>query len=87
MKSISIIKDLSFNLYGTDGCHLCEIAEDLCKQVFTAQQYCYVDIIDSVQLIELYSISIPVLEHLTSGNTLFWPFDLQQLQEFIRGTN
>lgn len=77
----------TYHLYGTDGCHLCELAEHLCQQLLTKKQYRYVDIIDSPELLELYRISIPVLERLTDGKTLNWPFDLQQLQEFIRGTN
>lgn len=78
---------IKYYLYGTDGCHLCELAEQLCVQVLSNDEYSYVDIIDSPSLIERYSISIPVLERLTDGNTLYWPFDLQKLQEFIRGTN
>ncbi len=81
------ITQLQFNLYGTSGCHLCELAEDLLTQVLTSQQYRYVDIVDSEELIELYSISIPVLERLDNSTKLFWPFDLQQIQEFIRGIN
>ncbi|WP_371372287.1 glutaredoxin family protein [Thalassotalea aquiviva] len=76
-----------YHLYGTQGCHLCELAEQLCNQVLATEEYKYLDIVDSPKLVELYSISIPVLERLDNGNTLFWPFNLEQLQEFICGTD
>ncbi|TRX56799.1 glutaredoxin family protein [Thalassomonas sp. M1454] len=82
-----IEQQISYNLYGTEGCHLCELALELCKQAEIGTQCSYIDIIDSPTLVELYRISIPVLERLDNNQTLFWPFDLQQLQEFICGTN
>ncbi len=76
-----------YHLYGTDGCHLCEDAEQLCIQLLGSNNYKYVDIIDDETLLELFRISIPVLEKLSDGSTLYWPFDLPQLQEFICGTD
>jgi hypothetical protein len=37
---------------------------------------------DSEQLIELYQTSIPVVES-HQGKKLFWPFDAEQLAQFI----
>ncbi|OUS32810.1 hypothetical protein A9Q98_00565 [Thalassotalea sp. 42_200_T64] len=81
------MKKAIYNLYGTEGCYLCELAEALCVQLINNDNYQYVDIIDDTKLVELYSTSIPVLEHLPTNLALYWPFDLQQLQEFICGTN
>ncbi|WNC66834.1 glutaredoxin family protein [Thalassotalea nanhaiensis] len=78
---------IQYNLYGTDGCHLCEIAEQLCKNLISEDNIAYVDIINEPKLVELYSTSIPVLEHLHSNMALYWPFNEEQLQEFISGTN
>ncbi|PKH01503.1 thioredoxin family protein [Psychromonas sp. MB-3u-54] len=69
-----------FLLYFTDGCHLCDDAQRLLQQ--TSVSYSKVDIIDDPQLVSLYGYSIPVIES-DNGNTLNWPFDLQQLNDFI----
>ncbi|NMP15263.1 glutaredoxin family protein [Thalassotalea sp. Y01] len=76
-----------YALYGTEGCHLCDDAQALCDMVLSNQGYRLVDIVDDEKLVELYATSIPVLEHLPSHVALYWPFDFQQLQEFIRGTD
>lgn len=81
------MKNVIYHLYGTQGCHLCDLAQALCEQVITPVQIELVDIIDDQHLVELYSTTIPVLAHLSSNTALYWPFDLQQLKEFIRGTN
>lgn len=81
------MNDKIYQLYGTDGCHLCDLAQALCEQVIKPEVIEYVDIIDQQKLIDLYSTAIPVLEHLPSNMALYWPFDLQQLEEFICGTN
>ncbi|MFQ3176029.1 MAG: glutaredoxin [Psychromonas sp.] len=69
-----------FLLYFTDGCHLCDDAQRLLQQ--TSVSYSKVDIIDDPQLVSLYGYSIPVIES-DNGNTINWPFDLQQLNDFI----
>ncbi|TYK66221.1 glutaredoxin family protein [Colwellia echini] len=83
-----------FNLYGSEGCHLCEQALALCLLVIASEQLTQVDIIDIERveheektLVELYGVHIPVLEKLeqdSSANTkLFWPFTQAQLVTFI----
>ncbi|MFT6925759.1 MAG: glutaredoxin [Psychromonas sp.] len=67
-------------LYFTDGCHLCDDAQRLLQQ--TSVSYSKVDIIDDPQLVALYGYSIPVIQS-ENGNTINWPFDLQQLNDFI----
>ncbi|WP_068546414.1 glutaredoxin family protein [Thalassotalea crassostreae] len=81
------MENVIYNLYGTEGCHLCDDAELLCQQLLNKDDYRNVDIVSDDTLVELYSTSIPVLEHIESHTALYWPFNLQQLQEFIRGTN
>lgn len=74
------MNDSHFLLYFTDGCHLCDDAEKILKQ--TTIFYSKVDIIYDPQLVALYGNSIPVLQS-ASGNTINWPFNLQQLNDFI----
>ncbi|MBU76253.1 glutaredoxin family protein [Pseudoalteromonas sp. SSMSWG5] len=70
----------SFTLYHTDGCHLCEMADELL--VAANVSFAAKDIMDSEQLIALYQTSIPVVEA-HQGEKLFWPFDAQRLAQFI----
>lgn len=64
-------------LYGTQGCHLCDIAEELLKQAEVARplQWRYVDIALEARLVERYGVRIPVLAS-DSGQELGWPFSL-----------
>jgi hypothetical protein len=69
-----------FILFGTEGCHLCEEAEELLVAAgldFTSQ-----DIMTSEQWQADYGLSIPVLWHAQSQNQLNWPFDSLQLKAF-----
>lgn len=83
-----------YNLYGSDGCHLCEQALTLCLTVLSVEQLSQIDIIEqeSVEhetqtLFELYGVHIPVLEKLaqkSSENTkLFWPFTQAQVTQLV----
>lgn len=72
-----------YNLYSSEGCHLCEEALALCERVIPLSDINIVDIVEDEKLVELYGISIPVLEHIESDNKLFWPFtqnDITQLK-------
>ncbi len=73
-------------LYGTSGCHLCEVATAIVDAVLKAEQVCVreVDIADDDQLVDLYGVRIPVLKDLSSGLELGWPFDAQQLFDFVQ---
>ena len=68
-------------LFGTDGCHLCEEAEQLLTEA--GLDFATQDIIESEHLQQRYGLLIPVLLHIPSQQTLNWPFDSQSLQEFI----
>ena len=85
-----------YNLYGSEGCHLCEQALSLCLQVISEQQLKQIDIVDqptvaheSKSLVELSGVHIPVIEKLNPENSalnkkLFWPFTLEQLTQLTQ---
>lgn len=72
--------DSPLRLYFTDGCHLCDKAVTLLQQ--TNSGYTKIDIIHDQKLVDLYAYLIPVLQDV-QGNCLNWPFNLQQLNDFI----
>ena len=74
---------VKFKLYGTLGCHLCDDALALCLAVMPATDISVIDIIDDEQLLELYRMSIPVLERLVDQEKLFWPFEQKQILELV----
>lgn len=67
-------------LFGTLGCHLCEEAEAV-LQPFVAQGLLVelLDIIDSVDWLERYALTIPVLRRVDNGEELHWPFNEQDV--------
>ena len=71
-------------LFGTLGCHLCEEAEQV-LQPFVAQGLVVelLDIIDSPEWLERYSLSIPVLRRVDNGQELHWPFDQQAVLQLL----
>ena len=77
-----------FNLYSTDGCHLCEQALALISQVNPNIKVTVLDIMDDPKWLEAYQIRIPVLESTPSATNdpkpqLDWPFDAAQLTDFF----
>jgi hypothetical protein len=77
-----------FNLYSSEGCHLCEQALVLIGNVIPDHQIEVIDIIDNElegaqSLVELYGVHIPVLERLSDNTKLFWPFEQSQVVELI----
>ncbi len=70
-----------FLLFGTEGCHLCEDAEQLLTDAGIAFESR--DIMDDEEWQQKYGLLIPVLRHVESQRQLNWPFDSRQLQEFI----
>jgi hypothetical protein len=67
-------------LFGTEGCHLCEEAENLvvCAGLKVEKR----DIMDDEDWQQRYGIRIPVLLYRSRGLELCWPFSLEQLQQF-----
>lgn len=85
-----------YNLYGSEGCHLCEQALAICLTILSTEQLNLIDIVDQERvdheaktLIELYGVHIPVIEKLnpdspTTNQKLFWPFTLEQLTQLTQ---
>ncbi|MBV4454609.1 MULTISPECIES: glutaredoxin family protein [Pseudomonas] len=72
-------------LYGTLGCHLCEIAEaEVMPLVEHGLLVELVDITDPDDLTEVYGLRIPVLRRVDTGAELDWPFDTEQVVAFLR---
>ena len=70
-------------LYHTDGCHLCEQAEQLITEVLCdTSELLLIDIMTDEQLIAEYQITIPVLKS-EKGEQLFWPFTLNSVRKFL----
>jgi len=70
-------------LYGTEGCHLCHLAQDLLRT--TQQAWQDIDIIDDDALLARYETRIPVLQQ--GDRELDWPFTLAELQAFLAMPN
>ncbi|MFQ6571713.1 glutaredoxin family protein [Pseudomonas sp. UM16] len=71
-------------LFGTLGCHLCEVAEALLMPfVEHGLLVELVDIADDESMLERYSLRIPVLRRCDSGAELNWPFDAEQVVTFL----
>ncbi|CAN2983111.1 MULTISPECIES: glutaredoxin family protein [Pseudomonas] len=72
-------------LFGTLGCHLCEIAEaEVMPLVERGLLVELVDITDPQDLTDVYGLRIPVLRRTDTGAELDWPFDTEQLVAFLR---
>jgi hypothetical protein len=76
----------AFNLYSTDGCHLCEQAAEMLVAAQLSTQVMVVDIVDDDALVEAYGIRIPVVKNIQLGTELGWPFEPEQLVEFLTDT-
>lgn len=72
-------------LYGTDGCHLCDQAYELMMPAIAQKRITvtHSDILDDPALEERYGIHIPVIQDAASLRELGWPFDLDQLENFL----
>ncbi|OZB20605.1 MAG: glutaredoxin [Pseudomonas sp. 34-62-33] len=74
-------------LFGTLGCHLCEVAEALLMPfVENGLLVELIDIAEHEGIVEQYGLRIPVLRRCDTGDTgseLNWPFDAEQVVEFL----
>ena len=72
-------------LLGTVGCHLCEVAEGVLMPLVYEDGLLVelVDIADSEEMVEAYSLRIPVLRRVDTGAELDWPFDIDQVVHFL----
>ena len=72
-------------LFGTLGCHLCELAEEVLMPLVEHGLMVELDdIADSEALFETYGLSIPVLRRVDTGAELGWPFDAEQVVNFLQ---
>ena len=71
-------------LYGTSGCHLGELAEQQLLP-WLEQGWCVelIDIADDDNLAERFALLIPVVERVSDGALLCWPFGQPDLQQFL----
>lgn len=84
-----------FILYGTVGCHLCELAEAQLAELLAALQSAEfaaiesveiecIDIGDDDELLIRYGESIPVLRRLIDNAEINWPFEDAGLRAFLQ---
>ena len=72
-------------LFGTAGCHLCEVALELLHATLNPEYFDIweIDIADSDTMIEQYGVRIPVLRRDQDGTELNWPFGVDELIGFL----
>lgn len=77
--------NLMWTLYGTDCCHLCELADDMLTTFANAHdivwQHVDISALEEAQMQELSS-QIPVL--VTDDTRLGWPFSLADLDALYK---
>ena len=72
-------------LFGTLGCHLCEVAEALLMPfVEHGLLVELVDIAEREDWVEQYGLRIPVLRRSDTGSERNWPFEAEQVASFLR---
>lgn len=71
--------------YTTAGCHLCDVARQVYESTLNPDYFTVevVEIADHDHLIERYGTRIPVLKRKLTDTELGWPFDQQQLMDFL----
>ncbi|WP_144395435.1 glutaredoxin family protein [Pleionea sediminis] len=78
-----------FNLFSTDGCHLCEQAIGMFyyakqhKLIADDIELGIVDIVSDKKLVDAYGERIPVLFSCQTQAELGWPFELDELVSWI----
>ena len=72
-------------LFGTLGCHLCEVAEAQLMPLVVEHGLLVelVDVADSERLFEAYGLRIPVLRRVDTGAELDWPFSVERVVGFL----
>ena len=73
------MKELKF--YTTQGCHLCEEAEEILAVLRKRYMFALevIDIAAEAELVEKYGLSIPVLLNTENQRHLYWPFDADKI--------
>ncbi len=71
-------------LFGTLGCHLCEVAESvLLPFVEHGLLVELLDIVEREEWVDQYALSIPVLRRTDNGAELNWPFEAEKVVSFL----
>jgi len=71
-------------LLGTEGCHLCEEAEDVLNQCELSRvDLIYIDIAEQTQWQAAFAVHIPVLYCSQTADYLSWPFTSSDVEQFI----
>lgn len=75
----------TLTLYGTPGCHLCDVAEAMLAPLNGARGVAltYIDIALDDALVERYGEHIPVLCN-RQGDELRWPFSLLDALKLVK---
>jgi hypothetical protein len=73
-------------LYSTEGCHLCELAEQVIVDAMGQQPYHldHVDIALSDALMKEYGWTIPVVKIANTNHELGWPFDKSHFSQWLK---
>jgi hypothetical protein len=75
----------TFTLYGTEACHLCELAQKMLIDAISGSDQFQVELVDiseAEDLFERYGIRIPVVQH-ADQRELDWPFTPDELLAFL----
>ncbi len=75
-----------YYLLGTQGCHLCELAEHLlneCRTIRPDFSIKPIDIAEHTQWQAEYDTLIPVLLHVKTNKFLNWPFTQNDINTFL----
>ena len=85
--SLSDTDSRTLILYGTDACHLCELALAivLAEPLLRGWALDYIDVAFDEQLLATFGAQIPVLSWPARGQLLFWPFDAAAVHALIAG--
>lgn len=79
---------VKLTLYTGPQCSLCDLALDIIEQYNQLSlreiKLTKVNIRDSHDLYHMYGARIPVLKHNDSQAELAWPFDLDNLVQFVK---
>lgn len=74
------MNNAQLELYGTDGCHLCEEAAALLQALSIPARH--IDIAGDDHLLDRYGVRIPVLRR-SDGAELNWPFGSDEILRFV----
>ena len=76
---------MTFRLYESDGCCLCKQAQAIVAELSVVAKKCeLIDIAYSESYVEQFGLRIPVLEHVPSQKQLDWPFDAENVTQWLK---